>query len=67
MKIEDGISPTVSGGAVLTTLIGFTLVYAALIVADVYLLVKYAKSSPGTGPEVGSDIDRIPSLVGSQD
>jgi cytochrome d ubiquinol oxidase subunit I len=47
MKIEDAVSPTVSGGAVLATLIGFTLVYAVLIVADVYLLVKYARSVPG--------------------
>ena len=42
MLTKDAVSPAVSVGEVLTTLIGFTLVYAALIVADVYLLKKYA-------------------------
>jgi cytochrome bd-type quinol oxidase subunit 1 len=34
------------GWMALVTLIGFTLVYAVLMVADVYLLVKFAKASP---------------------
>ena len=43
-KTEFGVSPeaAVSSGEVLTTLIGFTLLYAVLIVADVYLMKKYA-------------------------
>ena len=64
MKIEDAVSPTVSGGAVLTTLIGFTLIYAVLIVADVYLLVKYAKAGPGTPPPVDAEGEPTPSLEG---
>lgn len=68
MKIEEGISPTVPSGMVLTSLILFTLVYAALMVADVYLLRKYAKA----GPSLPNGEDPIPatedeiSFVGTQ-
>ncbi len=48
----DGVSPTVPGGAVFLTFVGFTLIYAALMVADVYLLNKYARrESEPEGPE----------------
>jgi cytochrome d ubiquinol oxidase subunit I len=43
MKTEDAFSPGLTPGMVLTTLIGFTFVYAALIAADVYLLSKFAR------------------------
>ena len=46
MKIKDAVSPNVSAGMVLTTLIGFVLLYGVLMFADVYLLVKYAKAGP---------------------
>ena len=46
MKTEDAFSPTLTPGMVLTTLIVFTLVYGVLMVADVYLLAKYAKAGP---------------------
>ncbi len=46
MKIQDGISPTIPGSIVLTSLVIFTLVYAALMAADIYLLTKYAKAGP---------------------
>jgi len=46
MKTSDAVSPTLTSGMVLTSLIGFTLIYALLMVADVYLLVKYAKAGP---------------------
>jgi len=46
MKTQDAFSPTLTPGMVLTTLILFTLVYALLIVADVYLMFKYAKAGP---------------------
>ena len=67
MKIEDAVSPTVSAGAVLATLIGFTLVYAVLIVADVYLLVKYAKAVPSGAPTPTEEGEPLPSLIGAQD
>lgn len=43
-KTADAVSPNVSFGTVLFSLIGFTLVYAALMGADLYLLVKFAKA-----------------------
>ncbi len=46
MKVQDAVSPTVTGGMVLSSVIAFTLLYGALMVADVYLMVKYAKMGP---------------------
>jgi cytochrome d ubiquinol oxidase subunit I len=46
-KTSDAVSPNVTGGAVLFTFLAFAGVYAILIVADVYLLNKYAKDKPG--------------------
>ncbi len=43
MLTAQGVSNTVPAGQVLATVVGFTLIYAALIVANVYLLVKYAR------------------------
>ncbi len=68
IKLEDAVSPTVTGASVLISLIGFTLVYGALMVADVYLLTKYAKAGPSTETKSTSDgDDQLPSLVGAQD
>jgi cytochrome d ubiquinol oxidase subunit I len=44
MRIENGVSPGVSAAEVLFTLVGFTLLYAALMAADLYLLSKFAKA-----------------------
>lgn len=52
-RVEQGVSPNVSPGAIITTLVGFSLVYGLLIIADIYLLAKYAK----LGPE-GIDLHR---------
>ncbi|MEI8131747.1 MAG: cytochrome ubiquinol oxidase subunit I [Leptolinea sp.] len=46
LKTADAVSPLVTVGLVLTSLIVFTLLYGALMVADVYLLVKFAKAGP---------------------
>jgi len=43
-KTADAVSPNVAGGAVLISLLGFTLVYGALMAVDVYLLVKFARA-----------------------
>lgn len=43
-KTVDGVSPTVPAGNVLFSLLAFTLLYAALMVVDVYLLKKYAQA-----------------------
>jgi cytochrome d ubiquinol oxidase subunit I len=43
MRTEDAVSPSTSTGAVLATLLIFTLLYGALMAADVYLLQKFAR------------------------
>jgi cytochrome d ubiquinol oxidase subunit I len=43
-KTADAVSPNVTAGEVLFSLVAFTLLYGALMAADVYLLVKYAKA-----------------------
>jgi cytochrome d ubiquinol oxidase subunit I len=48
LKTQDAVSKSVSAGMVLTSLIGFTLIYGVLMVADVYLLAKYAKKGAGS-------------------
>jgi cytochrome d ubiquinol oxidase subunit I len=61
LKTADAASPTVGAGSVLITLVVFTLIYGALAVADVYLLVKYAKDDGIRDQEPGED--ETPSLV----
>jgi cytochrome d ubiquinol oxidase subunit I len=51
LRTQDGVSP-LKPGMILTTLIGYTLLYAVLMVADVYLLVKYAKAGMTEEAEV---------------
>jgi cytochrome d ubiquinol oxidase subunit I len=46
MLTTDGVSPTVGTATVLTSLITFTLVYAALAVVELRLLVHYVKAGP---------------------
>jgi cytochrome d ubiquinol oxidase subunit I len=48
MTLEQGVSIAVTAGEVLFSLVAFTLVYGTLMVADIYLLAKYAKA--GTKP-----------------
>jgi cytochrome bd-type quinol oxidase subunit 1 len=43
MKTAEGVSTAVPAGQVLASLLLFTVVYGALMVADLYLLVKNAK------------------------
>jgi len=45
LRTEDGVSP-VSGATVLISLLAFALVYAALMVANIYLMSKYARQVP---------------------
>ncbi len=52
MKTADAVSPTLSAGMVLASLVIFTLVYGVLMGADAYLLFKYAKAGPE--PEEGA-------------
>ncbi len=42
-RTSEAVSPNVTPAMLLTSLIGFTVLYGALMVADVYLLVKFAR------------------------
>ncbi len=59
-KTADSVSPSVSGGAVLTSLIIFTLLYGVLAVIEVGLMVKYVKIGPPTEEEALASIQRRP-------
>jgi cytochrome d ubiquinol oxidase subunit I len=61
VKLQDGVSKVVSSGMLLTSLIGFILVYGLLIVTTVYLMFKFAKAGPGVAS--GPPDEFIPSLV----
>ncbi len=61
LKTADAVSPTVNAPSVLISLILFTLLYGVLMVADVYLLVKYAKGEPEPGH--GEQGEKAPSLA----
>jgi cytochrome d ubiquinol oxidase subunit I len=69
MKLDAALSPvtTVSSGEVLMTLVGFTLIYAALMVADVYLLNKFARAGIVAEETQGALGDQVPVFVGGQD
>jgi cytochrome bd ubiquinol oxidase subunit I len=51
MLTRDAVSGAVGVGFVLTTVIGFTLIYGLLSVVDAYLLTKYARSEPPAADE----------------
>lgn len=46
LKTVDAVSPNISVGMVLTSLIVFILLYGALMAADLFLLAKTAKAGP---------------------
>jgi cytochrome d ubiquinol oxidase subunit I len=68
MKIENAASPTVSSGMVLISLVGFTVVYGLLMVADIYLLSKYARAGISSDNDalLGDTPEAMPSLVGAE-
>lgn len=64
LKTEDAVSPTVSTGEVLTSLIVFTALYGILAVVEVKLLLKYAKAGP---PELTEADLNPPTRIGGDD
>ncbi|MGW7538765.1 cytochrome ubiquinol oxidase subunit I [Amycolatopsis sp. NPDC054798] len=46
LTTADSVSPTISAGNVLTSLIVFTVLYGVLAVVDGVLMVRYAKAGP---------------------
>ncbi|MFJ2401656.1 cytochrome ubiquinol oxidase subunit I [Streptomyces xanthochromogenes] len=61
LRTKDAVSPSVSQGEVLTSMIVFTLLYAVLAVVEVKLLVKYVKAGP---PELTEDDLNPPTKIG---
>jgi cytochrome d ubiquinol oxidase subunit I len=57
-RTEESVSPSVSGGSVLTSLIIFTLLYGILAVVEVGLVVKYVKIGPPSEQEALASIRR---------
>jgi len=53
LLVEDGVSPSVSTGEVLTTMIGLTVLYGVLAGIDLYLMMKYARE--GVAAEAAPD------------
>ena len=51
MKTADGVSPNVSSGQILFSLVSFSLVYTLLAIAMVALFVKYIKQGPNELPK----------------
>lgn len=45
-RVDQAISPNVPASSIMLSLVGFTVIYAALIVAAVYLMHKFATKSP---------------------
>ena len=67
MILKDGVSITVPVGVVATSLIVYTITYAALMGADIYLLEKFAKAGVPDSEEDKTDTtseDNL-SLVGA--
>ena len=59
LLVRDSVSPSVSTAWVLTSLIGFTVLYGLLAVIDLYLMAKYARAEAGeetTPAEVGAGL-----------
>jgi len=50
MKTSQAVSPVVSGGQVLTSLIGFVLVYGLLGAAGIFLMARHALRGPVAEP-----------------
>ncbi|MCX5387613.1 cytochrome ubiquinol oxidase subunit I [Streptomyces sp. NBC_00083] len=64
LRTRDAVSPSVSQGEVLTSMIVFTLLYAVLAVVEVRLLVKYVKAGP---PELTEADLNPPTKIGGDD
>ncbi len=64
LKTENAMSPNLGAGMVLFSLIGFALIYAILMVVDIYLLLKFAKLGPVEAAH--ESIDLAQPVVGAQ-
>ncbi|KAB7624140.1 cytochrome ubiquinol oxidase subunit I [Alkalilimnicola sp. S0819] len=46
MRVEDGVTPSLTGGMALFTLIGYILVYAVIFIAGLYYLLRVMEAGP---------------------
>jgi cytochrome d ubiquinol oxidase subunit I len=65
LKVEDGISPNLTAGQVLVSLISYTLLYGALAGVMFYLTRKYAIAGPDAA--MHESVDITPELAYSAD
>jgi cytochrome bd ubiquinol oxidase subunit I len=65
LKVEDGLSPNLTAGQVLVSLISYTVLYTALAGAMFYLTRKYAVAGPEAALHESVDVE--PALVYSGD
>ncbi len=69
LMTRDAVSSAVSPGMAITTLVGFTLIYAALMVVELKLLARYVKAGPqavmppGTPPDDRPPDDDAPTTT----
>ncbi|MBT2402785.1 MULTISPECIES: cytochrome ubiquinol oxidase subunit I [unclassified Streptomyces] len=64
LRTRDAVSPSVSQGEVLTSMLVFTALYAVLAVIEVRLLTKYVKAGP---PELTEADLNPPTKIGGDD
>jgi len=64
MRVETAVSPNVTAGMLLTSLIGFTLIYGILAAADVYLITKFARAGGAKLEAQPADEPRISLIPG---
>jgi cytochrome d ubiquinol oxidase subunit I len=72
ITLEESLSNTVSAGMVGFSLIGYVVIYGALIFATVFLMLKYSKAGPAPAGDIAAHSPspgdgNTPSLVGAQD
>jgi len=56
LKVEDGVSPHLTAGQVLISLISYSLVYGALVGVMFYLMRKYAMAGPDAALHESVDV-----------
>jgi cytochrome d ubiquinol oxidase subunit I len=60
-RTAEAVSPNVPAGTVLFSLISFTLIYALLMAANIYLMIKFA--TQGAGQDQGTEaVEWVPGL-----
>ena len=57
MQTRDAVSPNLTPGTVLISLVGFVLVYAVLMGVDLYLLIRNAKKGLAAGDSDSEPLD----------